>query len=142
LPKGNFWHSKLRTAAAAAQLCRAQLLVSWIPFNRWSHGLGYLPAGNPDPADASDASCLAADIEWAARRLPFPTKCLPRAIALSRMLRQKEIGHAVVIAVRPSQLRHSPDALHAWVEIHGQVILGYLPGPWIETMRLGESVSG
>jgi hypothetical protein len=80
---------------------------------------------------------LAADIEWAAKRLPFPTKCLPRAMALSWMLRRKRIGHAVVIAVRPSQLRQSPDAMHAWIEVESKKVLGDLPGPWIETLRIG-----
>lgn len=80
---------------------------------------------------------MAGDVEWAAGRLPLPTKCLPRAMALSWMLRRRRIGHAVVIAVRPSQLRQSPDALHAWVEVEGEKILGDLPGPWIETARLG-----
>jgi len=28
-------------------------------------------------------------------------------------------------------------ALHAWVEVKGGTILGDLPGPWIETLRLG-----
>ena len=80
---------------------------------------------------------LAADVEWAAKRLPFSTKCLPRAMALSWMLRRRRLPHTVVIAVRPNDLRHSADALHAWVEVGGEKIIGDLPGPWIETLRLG-----
>jgi hypothetical protein len=122
-----------------ARLCWALLLVTWVPFKHWRDTLGFQGAGRrPGLARASDARRLADDVEWAARRLPFATKCLPRAMALSWKLRRQLIGHAVVIAVRPSQLRHAPDALHAWVEMNGQVILGYLPGPWIETMRLGD----
>lgn len=80
---------------------------------------------------------LAADVEWAARRLPVATKCLPRAMALSWMLRRRRIGHTLVIAVRPSEMRQSADAMHAWVEIEGERLIGDLPGPWIETLRLG-----
>jgi aryl-alcohol dehydrogenase-like predicted oxidoreductase len=121
-----------------ARLCWAQLLVTWVPFNRWRHTLGFQGAGRePGSARAIEERRLAADVEWAARRLPFGVKCLPRAMALSWMLRRRKLGHAVVIAVRPRQLRRSPDALHAWLEVDGAKIIGDLPGPWIETLRLG-----
>jgi hypothetical protein len=58
-------------------------------------------------------------------------------MALSWTLRRKDIPHVVVIAARPQGLRDSPDKLHAWVEIDGATILGELPGPWIEMLRLG-----
>jgi hypothetical protein len=120
-----------------ARLCRAELLVSLIPFRRWNKGLGCHVATDNPSKRAAEARQLAADVEWAAKRLPFPTKCLPRAMALSWVLRRKRITHAVVVAVRPSKLRHEPDALHAWVEVDGEKVLGDLPGPWIETARLG-----
>ena len=56
------------------------------------------------------------------------------------MLRGRKLGHTVIIAVRPRQLRRTPDALHAWVEVGGEKILGELPGPWVEILRLGESI--
>lgn len=120
-----------------AHLCRAQLLVSWVPFSRWRDTLGFASSSRP-PLD--QARRLAGDVEWAARRLPFPTKCLPRAMALSWMLRRRKLGHMVVIAVRPSELRKAADALHAWVEVGEERIIGDLPGPWIETLRLGAEV--
>lgn len=136
LPRTEFRHPKLRTATAMMELCWAQLLVTGVPFSRWRNTLGCHGEGRPpQPADA--ARRLAADVEWAARRLPFAVKCLPQAMVLSWKLRRRKIGHAVVIAVRPSELRRSPDALHAWVEAGGTRVLGDLPGPWIETLRLG-----
>jgi hypothetical protein len=69
--------------------------------------------------------------------MPRPVKCLPRAMALSWMLRRRRIGHAAVIAVRPNGLRRSPDDLHAWIEVAGLRVMGDLPGPWIETLRQG-----
>lgn len=135
MPRPSFWRPKFRTAAAIARLLWAQLLVSTVPFHRWQGSLG---CAAPDQlADLAGARRLAADVEWAAKRLPFEIKCLPRAMALSWMLRRRHLVHAVVIAVRPNQLRHSPDALHAWVEVEGERILGDLPDPWIETARLG-----
>ena len=137
LPKADFPRPKLRTARAMSRLCWAQLLVSHVPFKQWRDGLG-LRAGSP-AHQASEARHLAKDLEWAAKRLPFETKCLPRAMALSWTLRRRKIAHSVVIAVRPGELRQSPDSLHAWVESGGEIILGNLPGPWIETFRQGES---
>jgi hypothetical protein len=42
-----------------------------------------------------------------------------------------------VIAVRAPEARGSDDDLHAWVEVAGETIIGDLPGPWVETLRLG-----
>ena len=117
-----------------ALLGRARLLVDWVAFERWRGSLGL--AADADGRSA-EARRLAADVEWGARRLPFDTKCLPRAMALSWLLRRRGIGHALVLAARPADLRDSADALHAWVEVDGAVILGDLPGPWVETLRLG-----
>lgn len=116
-------------------LCKARLTVAAFPLERWRVSLGGRPGARPGIAEATR---LAAHVEWAARRLPFETKCLPRAMALSWMLRRRGIAHSVIFAVRPAELRDSADALHAWVEADGERILGDLPGPWIETARLGE----
>ena len=137
MPATEFWRPKFRTAAAMARLSLAQLLVTAIPFGRWQSRVGLGPTHADGPADLHRARRFAADVEWAAKRLPFPTKCLPRAMALSWMLRRKRIEHSVVFAVRPADSRESAEALHAWVEIEGQKILGDLAGPWIETLRLG-----
>jgi hypothetical protein len=62
-------------------------------------------------------------------------------MALSWMLRSRKLGHTVVFAVRPVGKRGSGDLLHAWVEVDGETILGKLPGPWVETLRLGNESS-
>lgn len=94
-------------------------------------------AGRPSGPDLAEAKRIAAHVEWGARRLPFATKCLPRAMALSWMLRRRRVAHVVVFAVRPAHLRGSDDDLHAWVEVGGEKIIGDLPGPWLETLRIG-----
>ena len=118
-----------------AALAGARLLVALAPFEWWRKSLGFDSDGQT--AAASDARRVATQVERAATRLPFDTKCLPRAMALSWLLRQKRIGHTVVFAVRPADLRNSPDALHAWVEVDGSKVIGDLPGPWLQTLRLG-----
>ena len=121
-----------------ADLCRARLLVSWVPFRLWREWLGPSDSlhGEIGARSASDARRFAANVDRAAERLPFQTKCLPRAMALSWMLRRERIHHAVVIAVRPAGLRDAADGLHAWIEVDGDKIIGALPGPWVETLRL------
>jgi hypothetical protein len=118
-----------------AMLCWARILVALVPFRRWQAGLGL---ADERPAAKADAQPIANAIEWAAERLPFETKCLPRAMALSWLLQSRRIGHSVVIAVRPFAQRERIDALHAWVEVGDSKIMGFLPGPWIETLRLPE----
>ena len=124
----------MRTLNAIVLLCPAWFLVRYVSFDKWQRSLGF--AGTPSSEQAMEARRLAAHIDRAASLLPFPTKCLPRAIALSWMLRRRRIGHAVVIAVRPPPLRESPDALHAWVDVGGNKVVGDLSGPWLETLRL------
>lgn len=132
----------MRTASAMLTLSTAQLTVSFVPFRRWREGLG---TRNGDRSEAQLENSAVetgrrevAVVERAAERLPFPTKCLPRAVALSWLLRRKDLPHTIVFAVRPSHLRHSADALHAWVEVNGAKIIGELPGPWVETLRVGD----
>lgn len=94
--------------------------------------------GEADGQPAADeARQRARQVERAASWLPFGTKCLPRAMALSWLLRRERIRHAVIVAVRPPDWRDRRDALHAWVEVGGERVLGDLPGPWVETLRQG-----
>lgn len=120
-----------------AALCWARLLVAAIPFRWWRGTLGRrAEAGDGNTAKA-EARQLADHVEWAAKLLPWTSKCLPRAMALSWILRFRQIDHSVVFVVRPPDLRRADDQLHAWVEISGEIILGDLQGPWFETLRVG-----
>lgn len=119
-----------------ALLSWAQLIVRWLPFNRWRGSLGL---SEDEGGSRAEARLLAAAVQRAAARLPFTTKCLPRAMALSWMLRREGIAHAVVIAVRPERFRGSNDDLHAWVEMGGTKLIGDLPGPWLESARLASN---
>ena len=117
-------------------LVKARLAIAALPFERWRTSLGGPTLPNPNTALA-EAMIIASHVEWAARRLPFETKCLPRAMALSWLLRREGIGHALVLAARPADMRGSADDLHAWVEVAEKILIGDIPGPWVETLRLG-----
>jgi hypothetical protein len=113
------------------------LVIAALPFNWWRGTLGGKSGRRPADTAVADALRFAAHVEWAARLLPFSSKCLPRAMALSWTLRSRGIPHGVIFAVRPPAQRSPDDQLHAWVEIEGETILGELPGLWVETLRLG-----
>lgn len=130
------WKGRGGTATAITVLLVARLVVAILPFPRWRGTLGFSARLATSRAEALR---LASQVERAAVRLPVESKCLPKAVALSWMLRRRKIGHAVVFAVRPRQTRTGVDTLHAWVEVEGDRVIGDLPGPWLETLRLGSS---
>lgn len=120
-----------------AALCWARLLVAVVPFRWWRRTLGGIASSGSSGA-AFEARRLAAHVDWAARLLPIQFKCLPRAMALSWMLRSRQIQHAMIFAVRPPEFRNAADQLHAWIERDGEILIGELAGPWMETLRLGK----
>jgi len=132
------WRLRARTGEAALEILRARALIAFVPFGRWRDRLGGMVTADADGPDAGgDPSPLAAEarrlarhVDRAAGRLPLAAKCLPRAIALARMLRRRGIPHVLVIAARPGPLRGGEDDLHAWIAVEGLIVLGNLPGPW------------
>lgn len=89
-----------------------------------------------------EAARLAAHVRRGAGRLPFESKCLPQALALSRMARRRAVPHSLVIAARPLGARSGMDDLHAWIEVGGRIVLGEIPGPWIRVLALPEEKPG
>jgi hypothetical protein len=124
------WALRRRTIEAMACLVLARLAIGLLPFGWWRRSL--IPA-KPDRsiADPALARRLAAHVDRGAGRLPFETKCLPRAMALSWMLQRRGLDHALTIATRPPGQRDELDRLHASVSVAGEVVLGDLPGPWV-----------
>ena len=121
---------------AMVLLCRARLLIGWVPLECWRRSIG--PGKSVQTGASSDeARRLAAHVHRAGQLLPFHSTCLSQAMALSWMLRGRAIRHSLVIAVRPAEVGSTPDRLHAWLEVNGATIIGDLPGPWVEMLRLG-----
>jgi Transglutaminase-like superfamily len=135
LPAVEPWRARARTAQAIALLLLARVLVAWVPFGRWKARLGL--AGEAGSEQLVIAWRLAGHVERGAWRLGLPLKCLPRAMALSWLLRRRGIAHRLVMAARPETNRaDSGDTLHAWVECRGETVLGELAGPWIVVLGL------
>jgi GNAT superfamily N-acetyltransferase len=116
-------------------LLLARALVGLVPFGRWRGWLGQ--AGEASDGQLGNARLLAIQVERGAARIGLPLKCLPRAMALSWLLRRRGIAHRLIVAARPQTERDGAvDALHAWVECRDETVLGELKGPWIEVLRL------
>ncbi len=134
------WALRRRTALAMALLCVAQVLVKWVPWRLWRWTLGRVATAEGGPQGAARvARRIALHVERGAARLPFATKCLPRAMALCWLLRLAGIGYALKIAARPAAVRAARpmgDDLHAWVESESTTVLGALPGPWLVVLTL------
>lgn len=137
MSQGERWAARGRTVRAAALLIAAHLLIAAVPFKVWRSRLG--GSGSENPAGARR---LAAQVERAVLRLPFKIKCLPQAMALSVLFGRARIAHKVVLAVRPIGHRGAGDDLHAWVEHDGKVIMGELPGPWLQLFAQGNVSAG
>ena len=121
------------TLRAMVHLVAAMALVTLVPFRLWRGTLDGLAADGTALAGDGDRAArqYAAHVARAVSRLPMPVKCLPQAIALSRMLTRAGLAHGVVFAARPAGHARPGSALHAWVEREGVIIIGDLPGPWI-----------
>lgn len=122
-----------------ALLCLARLLVAHVPLRMWRHSLGQnypKQCVPPKPEDGKPAQQLADHVERSASRLPFETKCLPRAMALAWMLQIRGLPYTFKLAVRPMQARNGKDDLHAWVEAGGIALVRGVAGPWIVVLTL------
>lgn len=71
-----------------------------------------------NPASALEVRDLIAAIDRASRYVPGAT-CLPRAIALTWMLRRRGVAAAVRLGARS---RNGAFTAHAWVEFAGRVL--------------------
>jgi hypothetical protein len=130
------WRLRWRTATAMVLLCRARLLIAFVPLHRWRASIGFGGGASADAGQKCEARRLAVHVLRGAARLPGTTRCLAQAMALSTLLSRARSPHIVVIAARPAGWRRGEDRLHAWVEQDGERLIGDLPGPWIETLRL------
>ena len=125
---------------AMLRLAFARFLVAALPLQRWRRLLGPL-RGPTDAADQTDpaALILARAVNRGAARLPFETKCLPRAMALHAMLRRRRLPSVLVIGVLDPSQRGPIEDLHAWVESGAAVIIGALEQPFHPLARFGNA---
>lgn len=128
---------RLLVAEALVLLVLSRLLVSAARLGLWRRWLGPLAPGPLSAPAGERERLLAKAVERATVRLPGGARCLPRAMALHRMLHRRGLPAQVVIAVLHGQARGGLDDLHAWVETGGEILIGRLDGPFHPVARFG-----
>ena len=110
---------------AQGSLLWAQLLVATRPRGRLVTEAGATPEPSvPSPARMARAERLARAVHRASRYGVFQPGCLPRAMALSRLLDRRGLTARLCVGVR----RDGAELIaHAWVE-YGGIPLGEAPG--------------
>ena len=137
------WVWRLTVGEAMLWLALARFLVSAIPLKRWRRFLGPLCEPPTVTAQLDPAALVfARAVNRGAARLPFETKCLPRAMALHAMLRRHRLPSVLVIGVLDPSQRGTIEDLHAWVESNGTVIIGALEEPFHPLARFGNGNLG
>jgi len=104
---------------AAVTLAAASAAVALLPFRR-AITFGSVPLGTRSAIAPSE--CVAA-VETAARRLPWPTKCIQKGLATQRLLRLTGTDACLHYGAR-----HHPDSgkleAHVWVSVAGEIVIG------------------
>jgi hypothetical protein len=113
---------------AAATLWAVKALTRATSFERWRHVLEPMP-----PASKRGGAVLGereiAEVVWAvdqvSQRFPNALTCLPRALAVRRMLASRGVSTTLELGVaRDDQGKFEA---HAWVLYEGRVIIGQVP---------------
>jgi hypothetical protein len=114
----------------------ARFLIHHVRFSRWRARLGRpvaAPVAGQAPAGWTE-QWLTRVVARGALRLPFETKCLPRAMALHWMLRRRGRESVLAVAVLPGAARAKDlgglDDLHAWVERGDTILIGASDEPY------------
>jgi hypothetical protein len=120
-----WWISRLPLAAEAAiTLTIASLRLRWRAQSETTALLGSAQPAGPPAASRADASREAIRIGRAVERvatvLPWHPVCLPRAVAVTSMLRRRRIDCRAHLGVRGER----PPEAHAWVTVGGVVVQG------------------
>jgi Transglutaminase-like superfamily len=112
-------------AEAVILLLIARLLIRFDPLRWWRASLGRV---GPCPhlcGKRSNRQVVRAVIR-ATQRLPLEMICLPRAMAVQWMMRRRQPS-ALVFGTLPERGTANLRALHAWVEVDAEIIIGNDP---------------
>jgi len=106
----------MQTLRAYFELLRYEIAMRFGGFKRVHDGVKAMPVAKRTPERGLVPESVAA-VETATCFFWKPMLCLPRAVALTRLLRRQGVDAEMVIGYRPS-----PFMSHAWVEVDGAIV--------------------
>jgi hypothetical protein len=129
LPRGvSAWHTAgparpPRSRQAMLALAVSRAAVELVPFALIRRALGLVEGngGQGEQLHRGTASEIEAAVAAAARRLPWASSCLARAVAAVWLLRRARLPAALTLGVG---LEGGSAGAHAWVEAGGVVVTG------------------
>lgn len=104
---------------AAVTLAAASAGIAILPFGRairW----GAVPLGQPGKLTIEDSVWA---VEAASRRMPWPTVCIQKGLAVQRMLRSSGIDALLHYGARRAESTGELEA-HVWVSVSGNIVIG------------------
>ena len=116
---------KIRVVLAVVCLGIWKLAITLLPYRLWSRlfRLDRQPRCSAGPVDIAMARATSDLVCRLARRLPWPTKCLDRALACKSLLALSGVRSHVCLGVRfgPGKERL---VAHAWLTIGTETVMG------------------
>ena len=122
---------------AAVLLLAARLLVDHVPMRRWRPRVDVATAPVPCPStspapgapaasrETGDAARVGRIVDRVARRLPFATSCLARAMTGHWLLRRRGVRSRLAFGVRRAAAPDGALEFHAWLSTAaGNVVVG------------------
>jgi hypothetical protein len=117
----------LLLAEAACWLAVAGVAAAALPFRIVLRSLG-LGAGQPwaaaDLAQSARAAELGQAVQTAAKHVPWPSRCLPQAVAVTAMLRCRRIPATLHLGASAGEEAGEGLAAHAWVQCADAIVTG------------------
>lgn len=112
------------TLEAAAELVLMKTLVVSVAPARYAHLVDPGEQWSEEEVPPEALRRLVSAIERAGRFAPAVINCLPRALALQRMLWRRGVRGTVQFGIKKA---NGQVEAHAWLVLRGQVLMGHLP---------------
>lgn len=107
----------------------SKFLIVLVPFPRWSKLLGQfgLETLKDDAFDQRDIlMAVERAVLFSSRLVPWPSKCLDKAITCQRLLNTRGISTTLYLGMKKTE--DSKWTAHAWVRSGNRYVIGYEPG--------------
>ena len=110
---------------AVFTLLWVKLTLKLFSFSRYKKELAPQPQFSADAIDRQTAAELVWAVDRLSARAPNALNCLPRALAVQRLLRRRGAEGRMRFGIRKTETGQI--TAHAWLTLHEEVIVGRVP---------------